>query len=370
MPMKKILLIACVAALLMSCRHGQANEGLPQNDSTITSAQLLTLERADSFTLAVISDPWHNGMALHRYVLVPDSLPLPASLPEGTVVRTPIKRALVYSGVHTSLMKEFGCWDAVKGVCDAQFFTDPDVHAGVNNGAITDCGSSMTPTIEKVIAMQPDAIFLSPYQDATYGPIEKMNIPLIECADYMEMTPLGRAEWMKFYGELLGCRERADSAYAAVVQTYQDIKEAVRKTSHDPVKVLTEMVISGVWNVPGGHSYMARLIEDAGGIYPWADNESTGSLNLDFNQVLAQAQDADVWLIKSFYIHSYADLKGAYGLNDQFEAFKWQKVYVCDTNATRFFERFPFHPEVLLAEYAHLFAGQFDRLQFYKPLAQ
>ena len=115
---------------------------------------------------------------------------------------------------------------------------------------------------------------------------------------------------------------------------------------------------------------MARLIQDAGGIHPWADNKSTGSLNLDFNQVLAEAHDADVWLIKSFNIHTYADLKGAYSLNDQFVAFKQHKVYACDTNVTRFYERVPFHPDILLMEYYNLFNGNLDLLQFFKPLAQ
>ena len=115
------------------------------------------------------------------------------------------------------------------------------------------------------------------------------------------------------------------------------------------------MVISGVWNVPCGQSYMARLIQDAGGIHPWADDKSMGSLNLDFNQVLAVAQQADVWLIKSFYIHNYADLKGAYALNDQFRAFKERKVYICDTNESRLFEQFPFHPDRLLQDYFAIF---------------
>lgn len=364
-----LFLLVAVLLLMAACRGNVAERQTVGGDSVITQAQLLDISRAEDYTLVTISDPWRSGALLHRYVLVPADKPLPDDLPDGTVVRTPLRSALVYSGVHTAMMRELGAIDALKGVCDVQFFTDPEVLEAVKAGRLADCGSSMAPTIERVIEMQPDGILLSPYQDATYGQITTLDIPIIECADYMETTPLGRAEWVKFYGELLGQRERADSIFQAVEKAYNDLKDKVTQTGEHP-KVLTEMVISGVWNVPGGNSYMARLIQDAGGIHPWADDKSTGSLNLDFNQVLAEAHDADVWLIKSFNIHTYADLKGAYSLNDQFEAFKQRKVYACDTNVTRFYERFPFHPDILLMEYYNLFNGNLDQLQFFKPLAQ
>ena len=367
----KFLLCLMLVALLVSCRGNVTERQAEATDSVITQAQLLSLERHEGYTLATIRDPWKQGGVLHRYVLVPADKPLPSEMPEGTLVRTPLRSALVYSSVHTSLMRELGMFGSVKGVCDAQFFTDPEVTNAVKAGTIADCGSSMAPTIERVIAMQPDGILLSPYQDATYGQITTLDIPIIECADYMETTPLGRAEWVKFYGELLGQRERADSLYAAVEQAYNTLKNSVAAECRNrSLKVLTENVIQGVWNVPGGNSYMARILIDAGFIYPWADNTSTGSLNLDFNQVLAKAQDAHIWLIKSFNIRTYADLKGSYSLNDQFRAFQEHKVYVCDTNLTRFYERFPFHPDVLLREYHNLSMGRLDQLQFFKPLAQ
>jgi len=371
----KSWMVAMMSLLMLlgatACRQASmdSDAAAAKNDSVITHARLLTLERKPLYTLAIVGDPWKQGSVLHRYVLVPDSIELPGQLPEGTVVRTPIKRALVYSAVHTALMKELGAFDALKGVTDLQYFTDPDVPARVAAGEVTDCGSSMGPTVEKVIEMEADAIMLSPYQDATYGQVTRLGIPVIECADYMESTPLGRAEWVKFYGELLGRRAQADSLFNAVETAYARVKEqAAAGTAHPTV--LTEMVISGVWNVPGGESYMARIIGDAGGKYPWADDHSTGSLNLDFNQVLATAQQADVWLIKSFNIHSYNDLRAAYALNEKFAAFENRRVYVCDTNRSRLFERFPFHPDVLLQEYANIFAGRDGELQFFEHMKQ
>ena len=369
--MKKTLYILTAIAILTAVagcgKVKTAHSNAPVNDSVITHAELLSIEETAEYTLVKITNPWLENAILHSYVLVPSDSVLPGNLPQGTVIRTPLRRAIVYSSVHTSLMKELGAFDSLKGVTDLQFFSDSAVVAGVERGEIADCGSSMNPSVERVIEAEPDAIMLSPYQDATYGQITKLDIPIVECADYMETTPLGRAEWIKFYGLLLGKEQEADSIFAQVVADYTALKAQGQSLQVKP-KVLTETVISNVWDVPGGNSYMAQIIRDGGGNYPWSGDKHTGSLSLDFNQVLATAQDADVWLIKSFAIHSYDDLLGAYALNREFKAFKERKIYACDTNASHLFEEFPFHPERLLADYIAIFGGKPEGLRFFKPL--
>ena len=346
-----ILLSFSALLLLSSCfRSGHTSLQQIGQDSIITAARLLSMHRTPQYTVVSVADPWKGGV-LHQYVLVPRDSVLPEDMPEGTLVRIPVQCALVYSSVHTSLFSELGCLDAVKGVVDSQYFIDSILVDGIKTGKIADCGNSMNPTVEKVINMQPDAILLSPYQDASYGQITSLDIPIIECADYLEYDPLGRAEWMKFYGELMGKRQEADSLYDAIVTAYHQVKNAASGAKTHPT-VVTEMVISGVWNVPGGQSYMARIINDAGGRYLWANDKNTGSLALDFNQVLAVAQNADYWFIKWTNINTLKDLQGAYDLNKEMAAFQNKRVYVCDTDKTRFFDRIPFHPDVLLREFA------------------
>ena len=363
------LFLLILLLTLGSCRNSKSSLERDDAREGVVEAKLLSITHNKGYTKVEIINPWDTTKLLQTYLLVPRDSELPKDLPKGTVVRTPIQNVLVYSSVHSSLMHELGCFDVVKGVTDAQYFNDTDITSGISSGEITDCGSSMAPTIERVIEMEADAVWLSPYQDATYGQVAKLGVPIIECADYLETTPLGRAEWVRFYGELLGCPDKADSLYNAVRETYTSLKEQISsdRTFSRP-KVLTEMVISGVWNVPGGHSYMARLIADAGGDYPWADNESTGSLSLDFNQVLAIAQDADVWLVKSFMVHSLKDLEGVFKLNTSFKAFGNRQVYVCDTNSSHLFDRFPFHPNVLLREYHNIFTGRDNELVFFERL--
>lgn len=346
-----LFVLAVWLPLLCSCNCGRSHADVEVGpDTVITSARLLSMQSGDGFTLVTVKNPWKGG-ELHRYVLVPRDASLPDPLPEGTLVRTPVSRALVYSSVHTSLLRELGAINVVRGLVDVQFFDDASLLAGIKAGTIADCGSSMNPSIEKVIDMDPDAILLSPYQDSNYGQIASLEIPVIECADYMEFDPLGRAEWMKFYGELVGKRQQADSLYNVVVEAYNKVK-TIAATAKSRPSVVTEMVISGVWSVPGGQSYMARILADAGADYLWAGDNNTGSLSLDFSQVLNKAQNADYWFIKWTNINSLADLEGAYELNNEMGAFKNKRVYVCDTEQTRFFDRVPFHPELLLREFA------------------
>lgn len=366
-------------------------------------ARGVTITRCDGYTLVEIANPWRKGEVLHTYVLVPryadtarnsketgeasgstrhdddgsttlkgsEEQPLPEGLPDGTVVRVPIERAVVYSSVHAGVMKELGSFSAVRGVCDAQYYTMPEVQSGIADGSIADCGNSLSPTIERLVALKPDAIILSPFQNAGYGVLTNLGVPIIECADYMEHTPLGRAEWIKLFGELLGCREKADSIFQATAREYSALS-ALTATVEKRPKVISEMITSGVWFVPGGDSYMAHLFTDAGASYPWSDNNNSGSLSLDFSQVLARAQDADFWLIKPDRHLSYSDFEAINPLNVKFKAFGCRGVYQCVTSETSLFTDFPFHPQVLLRDFVKIFHPELlpdYQLRYYQPLS-
>lgn len=369
---KQILHIAVCAVVLAGCKPATQPQN-PQAENEIKQASILSISHRDGFTQVDVKNPWTEGKTLHTYILVPRNAELPDDLPEGTVVRTPIERALVHSSVHACAMRDLGKIDAVKGVCDAEYYKIPEITEGLTKGTVTNAGSSMQPNIEKILEMQPDAIIVSPYQNAGYGAVETLGIPIIECADYMENTPLGRAEWMKLFGALLGCEEAADSIFESTCSEYEAVRSQADAAATKPT-IISEMVLSGVWFVPGGNSYMAKMFADAGGSYPWSDNNESGSLQLDFSQVLNKAKDADVWVLKSSAINTYDDLAKAYELNSEFDAFKNRRAWVCNTTTTNLFEEFPFHPERLLRDFFIILhpelAGAEAQTTYYKPLAE
>lgn len=367
------LSLSATGFLLGSCGGSSRASGDHAKGDTLTSvSSLLTLVDCGDYVVADVKNPWDSTRLLHRYILLPDSVSVPDALPEGTLVRTPLKNSLVYSGVHAGVIRELGAINAVKGVADAAYFTMAEIGEGLRDGSVTDVGSSMSPDVEKVTVLGPDAILASPYQNSSYGVIESLGIPIIECADYMESTPLGRAEWIRLLGELYGRRAEADSIYRQVVHDYSELASRVSSVTSRP-KVITERVMNGVWFVPGGRSYMSRLITDAGGFNPWEDTADAGSLQLDFSSVFDKAYDADIWLIRNYGPGlTLSELKNSYALNSRLKAFEKGDVYVADTSVSTLFDDFPFHPEKLLREYILLFHGPdyagADTTQYYKRI--
>lgn len=342
--------------MLVACQGGSSTRCEVDGDTLTTGAELLTIVDCKGYTIVDIENPWIEGSLLKRYALVHRDSAIPDDLPDDVVLmRVPINSALVYSSVHAGAFRELGCTDAVTGIVDAEYYKIPEIVEGVKKGNVVDVGNSMAPTIEKIVELSPQAILTSPFQNAGHGAIEKLGIPIIECADYMETTPLGRAEWIKFIGELLCRRSEAVLIYNEVEKEYDELCAKVCHIEEKPT-VISEMLIDGVWFLPGGRSYMARMYADAGAIYPWGEDNSTGSLQLDFATVYDKAHNADFWIIKSHEPNfSLANLESKYPLNKKFEAFSKGGVYVINTVKTSFFEDFPFHPETLLREYILLF---------------
>ncbi len=350
------ILMFFAATMLVACQGGGAVQSVIEGDTLTTEAKLLTIVDCHGYTIVDVENPWKEDAILKRYALVDRDSAMPENLPsDAVVVRVPINSALVYSSVHAGAFKELGKTDAITGVVDAEYYKIPEIVNGIKKGTIVDAGYSMAPTIEKIVELSPHVILTSPFQNAGHGAIEKLGIPIIECADYMEATPLGRAEWIKLLGELLCRRREAADIYKEVVTEYNNLCEKVKDVKEKPV-VISEMLTDGVWFLPGGHSYMARMYSDAGAAYPWSDDKSTGSLQLDFSTVYDKAYNADFWLIKSHEQNfSLANLESKNPLNKKFEAFSKGGVYVINTVKTSFFEDFPFHPERLLREYIMLF---------------
>lgn len=337
--------------LVLTASCGGASHAKIEGGDTLThSARLLTLVDHGTYSVADVTDPWDTTRLMSRYVLVPRDAKLPDNLPEGVVVRTPLQRSLVYSGVHGGAIDELGAVDAIAGVTEGQYFNNQQIVQRLSAGKIVDVGNAQSPTVEKIVNLQPDAILLSPYQNAGDGVVGELGVPIIRMADYMEATPLARAEWVKFLGLLYGNPEGSDAIFAKTQRRYGELREMALRRTERPT-IVTEQVIDGVWYVPGGASYHAALMRDAGGTYLWGDDRSSGSLQLDFAKVFDRAHDADVWLMRSYQEMTLDALKASYPLNAQMEAFKRGDVYNANTSAVTLFDDFPFHPDTILRDY-------------------
>lgn len=375
--MKKSIFTAFIAALtLCSCGGGKSERYADMPGDTLTHrSELLTLIDRGDFVTAEIADPWNSGKRLAAYALVDRNKDIPQGLDEEfTVVAVPLQRSVIFSSTNSAAIAELGALNAIAAVADGNFYSPSDTVARlIAQGRITDIGSSMSPDPEKIVNLDPDALLVSPFQNAGHGVLEDLGVPVIECADYMENSPLARAEWILFLGELYGNRQLARDIFTQVSTDYEALTFKAALSSYRPL-VLPELVVSGVWYVPGGQSYMATMFADAGAAYPWADDSSTGSLQLSIEQVIDKASDADIWIMRNFAtLRSNADLLALSPLYSEFKAFREGRVYNCDTSSRPIFNDIAFHPERVLLDFIIIFHPElFPGLEctYYQNLAK
>lgn len=177
------MIIAAVLVLLVSCQGGRTAVSASEGDTLqLRYAENLLLEEHEGYLRAVLRNPWDTAAVLQTYLLVPKEQPVPENLPAGVVVRVPLERALVYSSVHCSLISQLGSGDRIGGVCDPQYIHLPALQDRLKNGTLQNCGNSMSPDLERIVGMHPDAILLSPYENSNgYGKLAKLGIPIVGC---------------------------------------------------------------------------------------------------------------------------------------------------------------------------------------------
>jgi len=350
-----------VVILASSCGGKQKNTNpsgkkaestlLSEQSDSIRYARGFEVEHHNGYIEVNVRDPWNDGKLLQRYLLVHRDKKLPTNMPKGTVVRVPIRNAAVYTSVHCSALAELDATDEIIGICETRYIIAPKIRSLIKSGRIADIGESTAPNVEKMIAIGAEVILASPFNNNGYGAVEKIGIPIIECADYMESDPLGRAEWLKFFGLLTGRSALADSLFRATEASYLQTKSLTSNVAHKP-KLLTGMRYGSTWYVSSGESFMAKLFSDAGADYMFSDLKGAGGTPMSFESVLNRAIHADIWLIQynSATDMTYRSLRADYPSYEQFDAFRNRRVFGCNTNMSRYYEEMPMHPDYLLKE--------------------
>lgn len=343
------LLAACV--LLTAVTVGCSSTCSTTDAVPLRHATLLRMERADSFVSVSVRDAWDTARVVATYVIVPRSDSMPTQHPEGTIVRTPLQRVALTASVHASLLDELGCAGSIAGITDSEFVVSPRLKSllTTSGGTIRPLGSSAAPDLELFRAARIDALFTSPFENAGHGNLDRLDVPIIECADYMEVSPLARAEWMRFFAMLMGCEQKGDSLFAEVEKNYAQLCALTKPLTGRPT-VMCDLRTASTWYQPGGGSTMGRILHDAGATYLWADRHERGSLAFDFESVFARAHDADVWILKygADTPLTYSSLAADDERYRRFRPWRERHIWACNTFAVPFYEETPFHPERLL----------------------
>lgn len=360
MALKKIRSIFLFASiiLLCSCSGGRGGDAGDAEGTKVVNlyAKGFEITSHQGYDVVSVADPWDTSKVLQNYILVDRDEPLPHNLPKGTIIRTPIKNAIMYTVVHTAVLEQLGALNSVAGICESQYLTSAKAKEGVAQGRITDCGMATSPNVEKIMEIGGEIIIASPFEHGGYGQVEKLGIPIFESADYMETHPLGRVEWIRVYGMLSGREKQADSLINATVENYNRLKEMASGATGRP-RLMVERKYGSSWFIPGGESYMARMYSDAGADYIFKDNAETGSVPFAFETVYERGLDADFWLLKYTLDRpmTYSDLKGEYLPYADFAPFRNRRIFACNTSETAYYENISIHPDRILADLVFIF---------------
>ena len=306
--------------------------------------------------LVDIQDPQGQSADTYHFALVPHGY-ASKDIPEGyTPIQTPVQSVICMTSLQLSNFICLDACDRVKGITSTRHLFNKEMNERLQQGKTLKIGIEGNFDNEIILAMNPDAIFISPFKRGGYEAMRETDIPLVPHLGYKETTPLGQAEWVKFIGLFTGLEKEANERFAAIEKRYKELKQRTADVKTRPV-VFSGEIRGGNWYAVGGQSFLAQLFRDAGADYFLKDDTRSGGVTLDFETVYSQAESADYWRIVNSYNgdFSYEALKTSDNRYADFRAFRERHVLYCNMKQTPFYESMPMEPDVVLADLIHAF---------------
>lgn len=255
--------------------------------------------QAGERTLITVRNAWQGaGDEEQHLVVLHDGERAPAG-EDMQVVGAPVRHVVCMSSSHVALFDAIGQIRRVAGVSGIDYITNPYVQAHRYCGEVRDVGYDTNIDFELLAAMRPDVVLLygvTGESGVVTGKLRELGIPYLYIGDYMEESPLGKAEWLIVAAELCGCREQGERIFTAIAERYNALKERIAADSAPRPRVMINTPYRDTWFMPSSRSYMIRLLEDAGGRYVYAKNDGNSSVAVDLEEAYLLAREADVWI--------------------------------------------------------------------------
>lgn len=298
----------------------------------VTQAAGLSIDYFKHYKVVTVLTPWRDAETSFQYVLVQCGTPAPEGFAEAQIINVPINSVITMSSTQLPHLDLLGLLDRLLGHDSFAFVNTAGVIERIEAGKIAEIGWGSTVNVELVLDLNPDLIMTyglgNPEQDA-HPKLLEAGLKVGLNAEYMETSPLGRAEWLKFMAVFFNEEGQAEAIFADMVKAYESMVAKTQTIAEKPT-VFVGSNYGDVWNVAGGHSYFAQFLADAGTRYLWADDESTGSIPLDFEVVFDQASQADYWLLTSIW----GGLEAMLAADERYADFAaWQHGRIYNNNA-------------------------------------
>lgn len=320
----------------------------------------LAIYKYNGYSIVKVINPWPDANKDFTYILKEKNATVPDSLQKYTQLSVPLQSIVVTSTTNVPFLEMLGVEKSLKGFPHTDYISSVKTRKLIDAGIIKNVGQNERLNMEKLIDLAPEAIvtFGVDNNNPMIANLEKSGLNVIIQADWMEQSPLGKAEWIKLYAALFGKEKEGKILFDNIVKNYNEALKLVANQKAEST-VLYGSMYQNQWFVAKGKSWVAQFMKDAKSNYLWADIEGSGSLGLSFEKILEKAKNAQVWIATGSFknLKELADSNPHYS---QFDAFTTKNVYTFEsklgaTGGTIYYELAPSRPDLVLKDYIKIF---------------
>lgn len=325
-------------------------------------AEGFEVEYHNNFKVVTVLNPWRGAGVAFRYVLVQRGTPVPQDVGDALVIQVPVNTVVSLSTTHMPYVDRLGLLDRLIGVGGSKYINTPSVVKRIQEGELPEVGRNVDVNKELLLDINPELVTtlgLGMSTKDNHPQLLEAGFKVVLISDFMETTPLGRAEWIKFVALFFNREATAEEVFDDVAARYEEMEVLVHAVEDRPTAFMG-YEIRGTWHMPGGNGYLARYLADAGADYLWTDDDSTGKIPLDFEAVYEQAANADYWLNLSQFWTSFDDVLAADERYANFAAFQNGGVYnnnarLNENGGNDYNESGHANPDLILADLIKIF---------------
>ena len=355
---KLSILVIGFSSIAISCSKIKNQDEIvtkeTSSNSSVKYAKGFDIQIFDSYKKLIIKSPYPGAENYQEFVLSTKKINIEGH-DESRILLIPMREVVATSTTHIPMLELLDEESSLVGFPNTNFISSPKTRQLIAQGGVKEIGNEQAFNTEILISLQPDVVIGFTMGDTSkmYDIVEKNGIPVIFNGEWLEETPLGRAEWIKFFGALFDKDKLADSIFRDIESKYIVAKEKAQDAKNRPT-ILTGVLYKDKWSLPAGGSFMAKLLEDANTNYLWRETQGQGSLVLSIESVLEKAKNVDYW-IGSGYFTSLEDLGNANEHYKEFMPYKDKKVYTLSkkrgiSGGVLYFELAPIQPHIVLQD--------------------
>jgi len=356
--MQKTLILFSLISILFSCQEIKKSPSIEKEqtvNSGIEFAKGFNISYHEGYKVITLKNAWPGAEKEFKYALIENGTVLESPENYDAIVTVPIDEIVVTSTTHIPSLEMLEVDKSLIGFPNLDYISSEATRKRIADGQITELGKNEDINTEVLIEINPDLVvgFAVDGNNKALNTIKKTGIPVVYNGDWTETSPLGKAEWIKFFAAFYNKEAKATEIFNTIKTEYQKAKKLALQAKKSPT-VLSGAMYKDVWYLPQGESWAAQFIADANGNYIWKDTKGTGSFSLSLESILDKAEHAEIWIGPSYYTN-LNQLQEAHAVYEQFDAFKNNEVYnftnkVGETGGLLYFELAPNRPDIVLKD--------------------